>query len=58
MIFCMKINIKFNYKLAVLFLQVIARDAQSTQNSQFVMSLKYIKKEAWDEVDFLHPGEH
>ena len=58
MIFCMKINIKFNYKLVVLFLQVIARDAQSTQNSQFVMSLKYIKKEARDKVDFLHPGEH
>ena len=32
----------------------IASHAQSTQNSKFVISLQYLKKEGRDEVDFLH----
>ena len=41
--FCMKIN-KVFYLLVVLFLLVIARHAQSTKNSKFVMSIQYLKK--------------
>ena len=58
MIFCMKINIKVFYKLVVLFLLVTAEHAQSTQNSKFVISLKCLKKEERDEVDFLHADNH
>ena len=49
----MKINIKVFYKQVVSFLLVMARYAQSTQNSKFVVSLQYVKKEGRDEVDFL-----
>ena len=38
----------------LLRLLVIARHAQNTQNSKFVISLQYLKKEVRDEVDFLH----
>ena len=54
--FCMKINIKVFYKLVVLFLLVIARHAQSTQNYKFVISLQYLKKEGRDEV--VHEDKH
>ena len=55
MIFCMKINsIKDFYKLMVIFLVVIARHAQNSQNRKFVISLQYIKREGKDERDFLH----
>ena len=30
----------------------------SSQNSKFVMSLRYFKKEVKDEVDFLYAGKH
>ena len=43
MIFCMKI-IKVFYKLVVSFLLVIASQAQSIQDSKFVISLQYLKK--------------
>ena len=36
--FCMKINITIFYKLAVLFLLIMTRHAQSIQNSKFVIS--------------------
>ena len=36
----------------------IASHAQSTQNSKFVISLQYLKKEGRDEVDFLHADKH
>ena len=52
MIFCLKINIKIFYKLAESFLLVMARYAQSTQNSNFVISLQYLIKEGRDEVNF------
>ena len=44
MIFCMKINIKVFYKMVVSFLLIIARHAQSTQNSKFVISVEYLTK--------------
>ena len=50
--FCIKINIKVFNKLTVLFSMVIARYAQSTQNSMFIIILQYFKKEWRDEVYF------
>ena len=32
----------------------VARHAQITQSNKFSISLKYLKKEVIDEVDFLH----
>ena len=53
MIFCMKISsIKDFNKLVVMFLLVIARHAQNTQNDRFVISLQYLKKEGKDDVIF------
>ena len=53
----MEINIKVFYKLIVSFLMVIVKHAQNTQNSKFVIYLQYLKKEGWDEVDFMHPDK-
>ena len=58
MIFCLKINMKVFYKLVVLFLLIIARHAQITQNGKSVISLQYLRNERRDEVDFLHAGKH
>ena len=58
MILCININIKVFYKETVPFLLVIARYAQSTQNSKFVILLQHLKKEGRDEVDFLHGYKH
>ena len=55
MIFCMNISsIKDFYKLVVMFLLVIARHAQNSQISKFVISLQYLKKGGKDESYFLH----
>ena len=54
----MILDIKIFYKLVILFLLVIARHAQSTRNSKFVISLQYLEKEGRDEVDFLHADKH
>ena len=32
--------------------------SQSSQNSKFAISLKYLKKEVRDDVDILHPNKH
>ena len=58
MIFCVKINIKLFYKLVVWFLLVIARQVQSTQSSNFVISLQHFKNEWKDKVGFLHAEKH
>ena len=58
MIFCLKINISVFYKLVVLILLVITRDVQSTQNSKFVKTVQYVKKEGRDEVGFLRADKH
>ena len=54
----MILDIKVFYKLVILFLLVIARHAQSTRNSKFVISLQYLEKEGRYEVDFLHADKH
>ena len=54
----MKINIKVFCKLVLPFSLVIARHTRSIQNSKFVRSLQYLKKEGRDEVDFLLADKH
>ena len=46
-------SIKHFCNLVVMFLLVIARNAQHTQKSKFVISLQYLKNEG-KESDFLH----
>ena len=36
----------------------VARHAQITQSKKFATSLKYLKKEVSNEVDFLHADKH
>ena len=50
----MKRNIKIFYKLVVSFLLLIARHAQNTRNSKFVISLQCLRKEGKADGDFLH----
>ena len=49
MIFCTKIS---SIKAFYIFLVVIARNAEKTQNCKSVISLQYLKKEGKDESDF------
>ena len=51
--FCLQINKKVFCKLRVSFLVCVARNAQTTQNNKFKMSLHYLKENVKDEVDFL-----
>ena len=54
----MKRNIKIFYKLVVSFLLLIARHAQNTRNSKFVISLQYLRKEGKAEGDFLYADKN
>ena len=55
LLFWTKINInKVFFKLISSFLVNIGRHTQSNQNNEFAISLQYLKKDARDEVDFLH----
>ena len=36
----------------------VARHAQITQSKKFATTLKYLKKEVSNEVDFLHTNKH
>ena len=58
MIFCVKISIKFFYRLVVLCLLVIAKHTQNTQNGKFVTSLQCLETERRDKVDFMDAGKH
>ena len=57
MIFCMKININVFYELALSFLQVIIRLAESCENSKCVIYLHYLQKKGemklifWMQID-------
>ena len=44
LIFCMQINVKVLYNLALLFLMEVTRLIQSTQNRKLVIFLQYLKK--------------
>ena len=54
----MKMSQNVMARIVVSVLLVIARCTQSTQNSKFVISLQYLKKEGMDEVDFVHADKH
>ena len=51
--FCLQINTKVFYKMTVSLWVCVARQAQSTKNNQFTISLQYLKENMKDEVDFL-----
>ena len=50
--FCLQINTKVFYKMIVSLSVCITRQAQSTKNNQFTISLQYLKENMKDEVDF------
>ena len=54
LIFCLQKNVKYFFKLTVLFKVCVASHAQITQKNTFSIFLQYLKKEMNDEVDFLH----
>ena len=54
LIFCLHINLKGFFKLILSFQVCVASHGQITQSNNFAISLKYLKKEVSDEVDFLH----
>ena len=58
LIFCLQVNIKDFFKLILSFSVCVAKHAEITQNNKFAISLQYLKKEASDEVDFLHADKH
>ena len=41
-----------------MILMEMVKHYQSFQNSKFMLSLQYLKKEVKDEVDFLHADKH
>ena len=41
-----------------MILMWMVKHFQSSENSEFAMSLQYLKKEVKDEVDFLHADKH
>ena len=51
-------SIKVFYKLILSFWVCITRNAQSTQNSKFAISLQYLKENRKNEVDLLLAGKH
>ena len=58
LIFCIKISMTLSYKLMLWFLMGMVKHFRRYQNSKFVMSLQYLKKEVRNEVDFLHADKH
>ena len=57
-IFGLQTSRKAFYKIDTMILMGIVKHLQSSQNSKFTMSLRYLKKEVRDEVDFLHVDKH
>ena len=58
LILCMQISVKVSYKLIVWFLLGMVKHSQSSQNSEFTISLQYLIKEVTCEVDFLYANKH
>ena len=54
----MQKNFKDLFELILSFSVCVAKHAQITGNNEFAISLQYLKKEASDEVDILHPNNH
>ena len=53
LIFCLQINTKVSYKAIVSLWMYVARQAQSTKNNQFTISLQYLKENMKDGVVLL-----
>ena len=51
--YCLQMSTKVFYKVIVFLWVSVARNAQSTQNNRFTISLQYVKENVKDEVDFL-----
>ena len=51
-------SIKVFYELILLFLIGMVRHAESTQFSNYAVSLQYLEKELSYEVDVLHTDRH
>ena len=45
-------------QIYTMILMLVVKHSQSSRNSKFAISLKYLKKEFKDEVDFLHADTH
>ena len=45
-------------QIGVMILIGMVKHSQSFKNSEFAMSLQYLKKEVKDEIDFLLAGKH
>ena len=58
LIFCLQINVKGFFKLALSFYVCVARHVQITQNNKVAISLQYLKKKVSGKVDFLHADKH
>ena len=41
-----------------MILMEMVKHFQSSQNSKFIMSVQYLKKDVRDEVDLLHAGKY
>ena len=55
LIFCMQVSMIL---IDTTILMGMVKHSQSSQNSKFVISLQYVKKEVRDENDFLHADKH
>ena len=52
------LGIKVSYKVMISSLMDIIQHSQSTQSNKFAISLKNLKKEVGNGVQFLHPNKH
>ena len=52
------VDTKVLYKLMVSLWLCLARQAQSTQNNKFAISLQYLMENVWDKVYFLFADKH
>ena len=52
------LGMKVSYKVILSLLLRVIKCCQITQNSQFPISLHYLKKEVREEIHFLHADRH
>ena len=45
-------------QIDTMILMEMVKHFQSSQNSKFIMSVQYLKKDVRDEVDLLHAGKY
>ena len=52
------LDIKVSYKVILLLFMDMIKHSQITQSKKFAISLKYLKKEVRNGVNFLHADKH